>query len=220
MKAINQDMEYMMDRLENHLRHHKWLAGDHYSIADIAWTAVLHHLHPSHCAIRLWGCGIRPAVSRYYLRLKSRASFDAAIQEYPLTFHHVFPYMKLLFKSFFFKYSHILSFAGFLFFSGFFFTLVRFFPFFSSLSFSSSSSSSVSFLPFPFLLDSTSKLVSSSSFINHLSFFPSSFSLLPPAQNSSTNLFLGIPVAAKTGSFIFQKLFPTFQTNFFIPFKQ
>eukprot|EP01135_Chromosphaera_perkinsii_P004767 Nk52_evm39s295 gene=Nk52_evmTU39s295 len=99
MNEINEDMELLLDKLEHHLRQQKWLAGDSYSLADLAWTAILHHLDPKRSPLRLWGCGVRPAVTRYYMRLKSRASFEYGIIDHPITLTHIRPYFQMVLGS-------------------------------------------------------------------------------------------------------------------------
>jgi tetrachloro-p-hydroquinone reductive dehalogenase len=65
----------LLDRLESRIAEGPWITGSRYSLADVVWTAILARLE-------LVGLGgelrDRPAVARYWQRLKSRPSFRAA----------------------------------------------------------------------------------------------------------------------------------------------
>ena len=44
MLHINAQIEPMLDKLESELKQSEWLGNNNYSLADVVWTATLHHL--------------------------------------------------------------------------------------------------------------------------------------------------------------------------------
>lgn len=65
----------LLDRLGSQVAGGPWIAGPRYSLADVVWTAILARLELVGLAAEL---RTRPAVARYWERLKSRPSFRAA----------------------------------------------------------------------------------------------------------------------------------------------
>ncbi|NJL22561.1 MAG: glutathione S-transferase family protein [Leptolyngbyaceae cyanobacterium SM1_3_5] len=74
---LNAKIAPMLDQLEAQLSQTTWLCGNHYSLADTVWTAVLNRLDKFN---DLWADQTRPALNSYLNQLKSRPSFNAAIQ--------------------------------------------------------------------------------------------------------------------------------------------
>jgi glutathione S-transferase len=71
-------MDRMLDGVDAQLAHTPFLAGDDYSLADIAWTPVLYRIEE--CGfVDSWIHGKRRHLGDYYNRLKQRPSFDSAI---------------------------------------------------------------------------------------------------------------------------------------------
>ncbi len=66
----------MLEEMEEALARHPWLAGDEYSLADVAFTPYLARLE--HLNI-LGMVGERRHVAQWYDRCKQRKSFAAAI---------------------------------------------------------------------------------------------------------------------------------------------
>ena len=76
-RAISRQLEQMLDRLDQTLDG-AYLAGPDYSLADIAWTPVIHRL--VECGLdRHWRDGRRPRLASYAGGLMARPSTDAAI---------------------------------------------------------------------------------------------------------------------------------------------
>jgi glutathione S-transferase len=71
-----QRMAQMLDEMQEALASHAWLAGDQYSLADVAFTPYLARLE--HLNI-LGMVGERRHVAQWYDRCKQRKSFGAAI---------------------------------------------------------------------------------------------------------------------------------------------
>jgi len=69
-------MVLLLDEMEEALSAHQWLAGDHYSLADVAFTPYLARLE--HLNI-LGMIGERHRVADWYRRCKARPSFHDAI---------------------------------------------------------------------------------------------------------------------------------------------
>ncbi|KAM3106797.1 glutathione S-transferase family protein [Phormidesmis sp. 146-33] len=76
---LNATIAPMLDQLEAQLSQTTWLCGNSYSLADTVWTAVLHRLDKLKFSY-LWADHTRPALDSYLNRLKSRPSFNTAIQ--------------------------------------------------------------------------------------------------------------------------------------------
>lgn len=72
-------VELVLDELEATLADRTWLAGEHYSLADLVWTAVLAKLEHIGFA-RSIGEHRRPRVHAWYRRLRERPSWDAMIR--------------------------------------------------------------------------------------------------------------------------------------------
>lgn len=72
-------VELVLDELELTLDGRTWLAGDHYSLADVIWTAVLARLEHIGFA-RSLGHHRRPRVHEWYRRLRERPSWPAMIR--------------------------------------------------------------------------------------------------------------------------------------------
>jgi glutathione S-transferase len=69
-------MRLLLSEMDEALAEHAWLAGDHYTIADAAFTPYLARLE--HLAI-LGMADDRPHVRAWYDRIKQRPSYQAAI---------------------------------------------------------------------------------------------------------------------------------------------
>jgi glutathione S-transferase len=78
MAEITHRMDGMLNDLDSQLAQTRFLAGDSYSLADLAWTPVLYRIEECGLA-EAWMHRQRRHLSGYYLRLKARPSFDAAI---------------------------------------------------------------------------------------------------------------------------------------------
>lgn len=76
---LNAKIEPMLDQLETQLNQTNWLCGDRYSLADTVWTAVLNGLDELKFG-HLWVDRTRPVLSSYLNQLRSRSSFNTAIQ--------------------------------------------------------------------------------------------------------------------------------------------
>jgi glutathione S-transferase len=72
-------IELELDALELALTDRTWLTGEHYSLADLLWTAVLARLEHIGFA-RSLSQHRRPAVHDWYKRLRERPSWDAMIR--------------------------------------------------------------------------------------------------------------------------------------------
>eukprot|EP00127_Corallochytrium_limacisporum_P005325 Clim_evm1s203 gene=Clim_evmTU1s203 len=88
------DLEVIMDELEDRLRASKYLVSDEYTLADLAWTAVLSDLEQQGLAAKLWQGGKRPAVARFFASVKRRPSFASAIADIQLTGDHLGPFVR------------------------------------------------------------------------------------------------------------------------------
>jgi glutathione S-transferase len=75
---IRRDLDEVLRRAEDQLGKTRYLAGNDYSLADVAWTCVLARLTMLGLARSLWGEGRLPRLEVYYEQLKSRPSFDLA----------------------------------------------------------------------------------------------------------------------------------------------
>lgn len=80
MIHINAQIEPTLDKLECQLRQTEWLGNNNYSLADVLWTATLHHLEELNFA-HLWSQEKRPAIDKYFQCLKTRPNFKTAIQD-------------------------------------------------------------------------------------------------------------------------------------------
>ncbi len=78
MLHINAQIEPMLDKLESELKQSEWLGNNNYSLADVVWTATLHHLEELDFA-NLWSKEKLPAIADYWQRLKTRPSFKTVI---------------------------------------------------------------------------------------------------------------------------------------------
>jgi glutathione S-transferase len=72
-------IEILLDDLETTLAERKWLAGEHYSLADLVWTAVIARLEHIGFA-RSLSQHRRPHVNRWYMQLRERPSWNAMIR--------------------------------------------------------------------------------------------------------------------------------------------
>ncbi len=82
-RQLIDEAEEMLDMIERRLADSRWLAGDHYTLADLVWTAVLARLEHIGFA-RSMAEHRRPRVAEWYARLRERPSWDAMIRR--LTF--------------------------------------------------------------------------------------------------------------------------------------
>ncbi len=76
--AIRSDLEEVLRSVEEQLRTTRYLAGDAYSLADVAWTCVLARLTMLGLAGSLWGEGRLLRLEAYYEQLRARPSFSHA----------------------------------------------------------------------------------------------------------------------------------------------
>ena len=67
-----------VDRMEQVLQQREWLAGEHFSIADIAMAPYVNRLQAL-AMEPVWQNGRRPLVERWFERIRSRPTFQAAI---------------------------------------------------------------------------------------------------------------------------------------------
>lgn len=72
-------VEGLLDEIEAVLVDRPWLAGDHYSLADLVWTAVIAKLEHIGFA-RSLSQRRRPRVHEWYTRLRDRPSWGAMIR--------------------------------------------------------------------------------------------------------------------------------------------
>ena len=79
---INAKMESLLDRLEQQVKGKKWLVGDQFTLADIAWMTILARIDFVGLDTQMWGDGRRPFVKAYYDRLKEAPGFDEQISQY------------------------------------------------------------------------------------------------------------------------------------------
>lgn len=77
---IDAKIKPILDRLEEQLSQTPWLCGDTYSLADTVWTVVLKRLNELKYDL-LWENNTRPALKLYFACLKSRSSFNTAIEK-------------------------------------------------------------------------------------------------------------------------------------------
>ncbi len=70
------EIEHILDKLDAHLDGH-FLADATYSLADVAWAPILHHLGST--LEQLWSNGRRSKVADYIARLTTRPHFKTAI---------------------------------------------------------------------------------------------------------------------------------------------
>jgi glutathione S-transferase len=75
------DMEHHLDVLGEQLEKHggPWIAGEHFTLADVSWVVILDRLVEVDWAEHFWGAGRRPAVAAYWERLQARPSYERAI---------------------------------------------------------------------------------------------------------------------------------------------
>ena len=76
--GIRSNLEEVLRRVEDQLGKTRYLAGNSYSLADIAWTCVLARLTMLGLARSLWGEGRSARLEAYYQQLRLRPSFSLA----------------------------------------------------------------------------------------------------------------------------------------------
>jgi glutathione S-transferase len=79
---INAKMGSLLDRLDQQVKDKKWLVGDQFTLADIAWMTILARIDFVDLDTKMWGDGRRPFVKAYYDRLKEAPGFDEQISQY------------------------------------------------------------------------------------------------------------------------------------------
>jgi glutathione S-transferase len=79
MGELVDEVEVLLDEIEDTLEDRKWLACGRYTLADLAWTAVLAKLEQIGFA-RSLSSHRRPNIARWYGRLRERPSWDAMIR--------------------------------------------------------------------------------------------------------------------------------------------
>jgi len=78
MAQVRDETLAALDRVEMRLGESPYLAGDRYSLADLAWTCTLARLQMLGVADSFYGPERSPRIDAYYSRLRSRPSFDQA----------------------------------------------------------------------------------------------------------------------------------------------
>lgn len=78
MAEARKGMEEALERVEKQLGESPYLAGEHYSLADLAWTCIFARLKMLGLADSFWGAERNPGIEAYYARLRSRPSFAKA----------------------------------------------------------------------------------------------------------------------------------------------
>lgn len=99
MLHINEQIEPMLDKLECELKQSEWLGNTAYSLADVVWTATLHHLEQLKFAY-LWEGEKRPAIADYWQRLKNRPNFKTVIQDEVMPLPMILAGLRRIFGSF------------------------------------------------------------------------------------------------------------------------
>lgn len=78
VRAIRAETARALEDVDKRLGEARYLAGDDYSLADVAWTCVLARLEMSGLAPEFWGRGRLPRLESYYEGLRERPSFSEA----------------------------------------------------------------------------------------------------------------------------------------------
>jgi glutathione S-transferase len=78
MAQARDEMKDALRRVEMQLGESPYLAGESYSLADLAWTCTFARLKMLGLADSFWGRDRSPRIDAYYSRLRSRPSFDKA----------------------------------------------------------------------------------------------------------------------------------------------
>jgi glutathione S-transferase len=78
MAQARDGMKAALGRVEMRLGESPYLAGERYSLADLAWTCTFARLKMLGLADSFWGPERSPRIHDYYSRLRSRPSFDEA----------------------------------------------------------------------------------------------------------------------------------------------
>lgn len=99
MLNINAQIEPTLDKLECQLKQSEWLSGNAYSLADVVWTGTLHHLEQLNFA-DLWSQEKRPAIDKYWQRLKNRPNFKTAMKDEVIPFPMVLAGLRRVFLGF------------------------------------------------------------------------------------------------------------------------
>jgi glutathione S-transferase len=74
VEALRRRVTETLDEMDKTLRDSTWLAGDEYSMADVAWTVGVARLH----MLGVDPLAGRPALASWYARVKARPSFVEA----------------------------------------------------------------------------------------------------------------------------------------------
>jgi glutathione S-transferase len=67
-----------LDHVDGQLVDSSFLAGENYSLADLAWTSIFARLRMLGLDDSFWSGELRPRIAAYYDRLRARPSFDKA----------------------------------------------------------------------------------------------------------------------------------------------
>jgi glutathione S-transferase len=70
-----------LDKMEESLGHHPWLAGDTYSLADVGMTPYVNRLAMMSMS-GLWEEGCRPRLEDWFNRVRARSSFQTAVLDW------------------------------------------------------------------------------------------------------------------------------------------
>lgn len=85
MGIVRRSREHMgehLDALATHLDEigGPWIAGEHFTLADVSWVVILDRLVEADWDRALWGDDIRPTIAAYWDRLRQRPSFQSEIE--------------------------------------------------------------------------------------------------------------------------------------------
>lgn len=72
------EMGTALDHVDGQLVDSSFLAGENYSLADLAWTSIFARLRMLGLDDSFWSGELRPRIAAYYDRLRARPSFDKA----------------------------------------------------------------------------------------------------------------------------------------------
>ncbi len=78
MTQVREEMKAALDRVEMRLGESPYLAGESYSLADLAWTCTFARLKMLGISDSFFGGDRSPRINAYYSRIRSRPSFDEA----------------------------------------------------------------------------------------------------------------------------------------------
>jgi glutathione S-transferase len=74
VESAIRDMEGHFRNLEHGLATSRWLIGNNFTLADVAWSPNVHRMH-----LMEWPMALYPDLSRWYSQLQQRPSFQQAV---------------------------------------------------------------------------------------------------------------------------------------------